>query len=92
MFENIFNFIQSNDWLLAGLGVGGFGLISFWIKDVPLKLFGFLKRQLTTDLIITNYDEVFYELLKFIQQYNQHRKFRTFKLNNGQWELPPISI
>ena len=85
MFENIFNFIQSNEWLLAGLGVGGFGLLSFWIKDVPLKLFAFLKRQLTTDLIITNYDDVFYELLKFIQHSNKHRKFRTFKLNNGQY-------
>ncbi len=85
MFENIFNFIQSHEWLMAGLGVGGFGLLSFWIKDVPLKLFAFLKRQLTTDLIIANSDAVFYELLNFIRQQNQNRKFRTFKLNNGHW-------
>jgi chaperone BCS1 len=85
MLENLFSFIQENEWLMAGIGVGGFGLLSFWIKDVPLKLFGFLKRQLTTDLIIANSDEVFYELLKFIQQYNRNRKFRTFKLNNGRW-------
>lgn len=85
MFENIFSFIQSHEWLMAGIGVGGFGLISFWIKDVPLKLFSFLKRQLTTDLIIANSDAVFYELLNFIHQQNQNRKFRTFKLNNGHW-------
>jgi len=85
MFENIFSFIQSHEWLMAGLGLGSFGLISFWIKDVPLKLFAFLKKQLTTELIITNYDEVFYELLVFIQHHNQHKKFRTLKLNNGQW-------
>jgi chaperone BCS1 len=85
MFEEIITFIKEHEWLMAGLGISGFGLISFWIKDVPLRFFSFLKRQFTTDLIITNYDEIFYELLKHIQKYNETRKFRTFKLNNGKW-------
>jgi len=85
MFGNILHIIKENQFLLAGLGVGSFGLISFWIKDVPLKVFSFLKRQLTTDLILQNNDNVFYYMLKWIKDENKNKNFRTLKLNNGKY-------
>ncbi|MHA1753197.1 MAG: AAA family ATPase [Candidatus Helarchaeota archaeon] len=85
MFEKIITVIKENHFLFAGLGISGFGLITFWIKDVPLKIFNFFKRQFTTDLIVTNYDEVFYELLNYLHKQNKTKKFRTFRLHNGRW-------
>ena len=85
MFSNILHIVKENQFLLAGLGVSSFGLISFWIKDVPLKVFRFLKRQLTTDLILQNNDNVFYYMLKWIKDENRNKNFRTLKLNNGKY-------
>ncbi len=85
MIEEITNLIKTNSLLQAGLGVSGFGLVSFWIRDVPLKLFTFLKRQSTVELTIQNYDSVFYDLLNWIKEKNQHKNFRSLKLNNGRY-------
>lgn len=85
MLENILEFIKSNQFLTAGLGVSGFGLISFWLKDIPLKLFKVLKRHLTTELVLQNYDIIFYQVLKWIKTENKNKNFRTLKLNNGRW-------
>ena len=87
MFSNILHIVKENQFLLAGLGVSSFGLISFWIKDVPLKVFRFLKRQLTTDLILQNNDNVFYNMLKWIKDENRNKNFRTLKLNNGKYGI-----
>ena len=87
MFEKIITIIKNNQFLLTGLGLSGVGLISFWIKDIPLKLIKFLKQQLTVDLIITNYDIAFYELLNYLHTYNQLKQFRILRLHNGRWGI-----
>lgn len=84
-FSELTTIIKDNEFLLAGLGLSGAGLITFWLKDVPLKIFYALKRQFTTDLIIQNFDSVFYEILKFIKDTNKNKNFRTLKLNNGRY-------
>lgn len=81
----IFNFVKDNQFLLTGLGLGGAGLITFWFKDIPLKVFNAIKRQITTDLIIQNYDIVFYDLLEVIKRENHNKNFRVIKINNGKW-------
>lgn len=85
MFEKLLSLVKDNQFLLAGLGLGGAGLISFWIKDVPLKIFSLIKRQVTTDLIISNYDQIFYDVLIWLKEKNKEKKFRAYKLNNGRW-------
>jgi len=77
--------LENNKFLVAGLGVSGFGLISFWFKDVPLKILNFIKRQVTTDLTVQNYDIVFYDLLKLLRNHTINKNFRTLKINNGRW-------
>ena len=85
MFENFVQLLKDNQFLVAGLGLSGAGLLTFWLRDVPVRIFSFLKRQLTTDLTIQNYDLVFYDILKWIRVKNQTKNFRTLKLNNGKW-------
>jgi len=85
MIEKIVEIVKNNQFLIAGLGVSGFGLVSFWLKDVPLKIFNIVKRQITTDLTIQNFDRTFYDLLKLFRQHLEKRNFRTLKVNNGKW-------
>lgn len=85
MIEKFIHLLQTNQLLQAGIGLSGAGLISFWFRDVPLKVFEFLKRHLTTELMIQNYDVVFYEMLKWIKNENKNKNFRTLKISNGKW-------
>ena len=85
MMKDIIELVNSNQVLIAGLGLSSMGLITFWIRDIPVKIFKFFKRQFTTDLIIHNYDTIFYEVLKWIKSENKNKNFRTLKLNNGRW-------
>lgn len=83
--ESVSNFIQNNQLLLAGIGLSGAGLLTFWLKDFPKKIFYFLKREFTTDLVVTNHNKSFYEVLKWIAKKYKNKNFRTLKMTNGQW-------
>jgi chaperone BCS1 len=82
---NIFNTIQGNQLLAAGLGLSGAGIITFWIKDVPRSVYKFLKRELTTELIVTSSNLVFHNILKWIEKNYGNKNFRKLKLTNGRW-------
>lgn len=81
--KNAFDFISGNQLLLAGLGLSGAGMITFWIKDVPRNIFRFLKREFITELTITNHNRVYYDFLKFLETEYKDKSFRHVKLSNG---------
>lgn len=83
--HKIFETIQSNQLLMTGLGLSGAGIITFWVKDVPRSIYAFLKRELTTELIITSQNIVFHNLLKWIEKNYKNNSFRKLKLTNGRW-------
>jgi hypothetical protein len=41
--------IQNNPIFTIATSVGGAGIISFWLKDVPKSILNLLRRELTTD-------------------------------------------
>jgi chaperone BCS1 len=82
---NIFNTIQGNQLLAAGLGLSGAGIITFWVKDVPRSIYKFLKRELTTELIVTSSNLAFHNILKWIEKNYKDKNFRKLKLTNGRW-------
>lgn len=67
------------------IALGGVGIITVTLKEVPVKLFNFAKKQLTTEVIINNSDAVFYEILKWIETKHGVKNFRNLKLTNGKW-------
>lgn len=83
--QNIIETVKNNTLLMTLIGVSGAGIITFWIKDVPKALYNFLKREFTTELIITNQNLVFYNLLKWIEKNYKNNSFRKLKLTNGKW-------
>lgn len=85
MFEQILKLIEGNQVLLTGLGLGGAGILTFWLKDVPAKIFGILKRELTTSVTITSQNVIFYKTLKWIQIKFKDKNFRYLKISNGRW-------
>jgi chaperone BCS1 len=83
--NNLNTIIQNNPMLTAVIGLSGAGIATFWLKDVPKSIYNFLKRELTTELIITSQNKVFHELLKWIDKKYRNKNFRKIKLTNGRW-------
>lgn len=71
--------------ILAALTLTTAGIIGFWIRDVPMRVWFTIKRQCTTSLSITSSHRVFYNLMSFLQENYANKNFRTFKLTNGKW-------
>lgn len=82
---NLADILANNHILQTGLGLGSAGIISFWLKDVPGKIFNFLKREFTTTVTITSQHDSFYNFLKWIQANYKNKNFRQWKLSNGRW-------
>jgi len=83
--HDLYEVIKNNQLLSAGIGLSGAGLISFWIKDIPVRFWNFIKRELTTELIATNQNEVFYDILKLVEKEYKNKNFRRLKANNGRY-------
>lgn len=77
--------LQNNPLLATGLGLGGAGVLTFWIKDIPRAIYRFLKRELTTELVMTNQNTSYYNMLKWVEKNFGRKNFRKLKLTNGRW-------
>jgi len=91
MLETVFHTIQNNQTLLAALGLGGAGILTFWVKDVPKKIFALLKRELTTSLTVTSHNITFYHILQWVGNNYKNKNFRELKLTNGKWGEEEVS-
>jgi len=81
----LINHINIEQMLLAALTLTAAGIIGFWCKDVPRRVWGLIIRQCTTSLNITSSHNSFYNLMKFLEDNYNKKNFRTFKLTNGKW-------
>ena len=81
----IINQINAQQLITAAIALTVAGIIGFWVKDVPLKIWAFFIRQCTTTVDITSAHNSFYNLMRFFEDKYSDRNFRTFKLTNGKW-------
>ena len=81
----IFEMFDLQSLILASLTFTVAGVIGFWCKDVPMKLFNFLKRQFTTTVYLTTHHHIFFTLIDWIAKEYKGKNFRDFKLTNGRW-------
>ena len=77
--------IKNNQILATGIGLGGAGVFTYLIKDIPKRLWMLIKRELTTELTLTSANLSFHQTLKYIQNKYKDKNFRKLKLSNGQW-------
>jgi chaperone BCS1 len=85
VLQEFFQTVKENQTLLAALGLGSAGIITFWLKDVPRLILQLLKRELTTSLTVTNQNIAFYNILKWVSVKYKNKNFRYLKLTNGKW-------
>jgi chaperone BCS1 len=81
----ILEFLENNQVLLTALGLGGAGTFFFWIKGIPQAIYNILKREFTTELVVTNYNKIYFDVLKLVEHRYKNKKLRKLKLTSGKW-------
>ena len=77
--------INIEQLVVMALSLTAAGIIGFWCKDMPLRLWEFIRRQCTTTVDITSVHNSFYNLMRFLEDNYSQKDFRTLKLTNGKW-------
>ena len=88
----MFSQINIEQLIIASFTFTAAGIIGFWCKDMPLRLWDFIRRQCTTTVVITSAHNAFYNLMRFLDDNYGNRNFRTFKLTNWKWGNNDITI
>lgn len=83
--NQIVNEFKNNQLLMTVLGVSGAGMVSFWLRDFPRTIYRYIKRELSTELIITSQNMIFHDFLKWVGKNYGNKNFRKLKLTNGMW-------
>ena len=81
--EKILSIIKENQFLLTALGLSGAGLLTFWIKDVPLRIFKFIKNRFVLSLEIESGTYLHKYLPSFIAENIHKKNFHTYILTNS---------
>lgn len=87
--NDLLNSLNLKTLLISALTLSAGGMVGFWVKDFPKKLFEVLKRQFTTTLSISSYNYIYWDLLNFLEDYCKNKKLRTYKLNtcwSEEWD------
>jgi hypothetical protein len=85
VIHNIYQAAQSNPVFAGGIGLGLSGLAAFWIRDIPLSLWGLCKRELTTSLTVKSTDQSYHNLIKDIEAACINKNLRSFNISNGMY-------
>lgn len=81
--ERFIRIFEENQILMTVLGLSGAGILTFWIKDVPRGMFNILKREMTTEIVISSHHRVFVCVMRWIEKEYLHKKFRKLKVVSG---------
>jgi len=94
-YTDFIAFSKSNPLFAGIISVWGLGVVTFCLRTVPSKIFNFIYRQCTTNLVLNSYDSIYHEFLQWVSENNMHSFVRDLNFNNrGVWSegVPMISI
>ena len=83
------NVISDGNQMIGGaISLGLMGAITYLCRSVPMKIWDFVAKHTTTELVTTSQNLVFHNLLKWLHDKGYASKFRKIKLSNGRygWE------
>ena len=91
---SLFKTLSQNNPIVAGaISLWGLGVITYICKDIPNRIWGFIKYQVTTVVTINNSDAIYYDLLKWTSKKKMHSFVRSLnfgksdKFDSGQDQI-----
>lgn len=77
---NIFDTIKANPLLVSGGTLWAAGVLTYLVKDIPIKISNFSKKHLTTSVSVTTSWDSFYALTEWFEKSSHAKTFRTLRI------------
>lgn len=96
MLDNIFLFIgdlvknfnsyaKEYQFIAGAISLWGLGVVSYFGKNVPQKIWAWITKQTTTKLTLISTHESYHKFLKWLEINGYLKRVRTLKISNGQF-------
>jgi chaperone BCS1 len=96
MIESFLNFItnsisiftqysKENPILAGAISLWGLGVVSYFTRNIPNRIWKFIVKQYSTKLTIVSTSEAFYNFLVWYNKNGYGKYLRSFKINSGRW-------
>lgn len=85
IINTITAYCNSNPVVSGLIGLWGLTVLTFFVKTVPSRAIGLIKKHLTTTIYLHSYTYAYHQFMKWIDNKDIVKKFRSVAVNNGQW-------
>ena len=79
------NLFEDNVILTTFISMYGIGVVTYLFRNVPIKLFYSIKKQLTTTISIANFNISYDLLMKELIGNSKLYTIRSLRMSNGKW-------
>lgn len=76
---------QGNQILSGAVSLYGLGVLTYVCRNIPMRIFNFLKKHLTTSLVANSSHEVYHDIMLWLEKKQAIKKLRRIKVMNGRW-------
>lgn len=82
LFIQFTAFTKGNPVVAGVVSLWGLTVITFLFRNIPQRIWTFIKRQATTTLDLNSQDEIYFDFLEWVTTNKMHSFMRTLNLNN----------
>ena len=85
LMQSISSLIKENQVIAGMVGLYGAGIITYLLRNIPTAIWSFVRRNMTTSLVITSQNLVYYDFMRWAASQFKNKKYRTIKVGNGRY-------
>lgn len=83
---NYINELSKGNQIIAGvISLWSLGIVTYLCRLMPMRIYAFLKKHLTTSLTVTSQHNSFHNMQEWLYERNIVKKLRNVKLSNGRY-------
>jgi chaperone BCS1 len=76
--------LLKNPMLLPGVGLWAGGMLTFIMKDIPSRIYEFIRHHTMTSISMPNTQDSFYAMAEWIEASKYSKKFRSLRVTRGK--------
>jgi len=79
------NYAKENQMIAGAISLWGLGVLSYFGRDIPKRVWAFITKQCTTKLTLISTHESYHEFLNWLVKNEYLKNVRSLKISCGRW-------
>lgn len=76
---------SGNQFIAGALSLYGLGILTYLLRNVPMSIWNFGVKHLTTTVYVSSTHEIYYQIMNWLGKLKVTDGARVLKLSNGRW-------